>query len=189
MDASWRAALWPQFGAAIDMLDNAVAACPHALWSARIWPLPADHEQDPRAAQFWYLVYHCLLWLDLYLTAVPEAQFAPPAPFTRAEIDQQESLPEQPYTQEELRGYLAYARQKAHDALTALTEEQAQRPYYFPWDEEHAISYVELQLYNMRHVQEHAAQLSLFLGQHAIPDDALDWVPQARGDSDDLGDA
>jgi hypothetical protein len=31
----------------------------------------------------------------------------------------------------------------------------------------------------MRHIQEHAAQLSLFLGQHAVPDEALDWVAQA----------
>jgi hypothetical protein len=29
-------------------------------------------------------------------------------------------------------------------------------------------------------VQEHAAQLSLFLGQHAIPDEALGWVGRAK---------
>jgi hypothetical protein len=34
----------------------------------------------------------------------------------------------------------------------------------------------------MRHVQEHAAQLSLFLGQHGIPDEALDRVPRAKAD-------
>jgi hypothetical protein len=28
----------------------------------------------------------------------------------------------------------------------------------------------------MRHIQEHAAQLSLFLGQHGVPGEALDWV-------------
>ncbi len=31
-------------------------------------------------------------------------------------------------------------------------------------------------------VQEHAAHLSLFLGQHGIPDEALNWVGQAKGD-------
>ena len=30
--------------------------------------------------------------------------------------------------------------------------------------------------------QEHAAQLSMFLGQHATPDEALDWVPLAKAD-------
>ena len=47
---------------------------------------------------------------------------------------------------------------------------------------EAGVSFWELQLYSMRHVQEHAAQLSLFLGQHAIPDEALDWVPWAKGE-------
>jgi hypothetical protein len=31
-------------------------------------------------------------------------------------------------------------------------------------------------------VQEHAAQLSLFLGQHAIPDEALDSVAREKGE-------
>ncbi len=42
------------------------------------------------------------------------------------------------------------------------------------------LSFFELQIYTLRHVQEHAAQLSLFLGQHSIPDEALDWVPRAK---------
>jgi hypothetical protein len=43
------------------------------------------------------------------------------------------------------------------------------------------VSYLELQLYNMRHVQEHAAQLNLFLGQNAI-EGVSDWVPRAEAD-------
>ena len=43
------------------------------------------------------------------------------------------------------------------------------------------MSYVELLLYNMRHVQEHAAQLNLFLGQNAR-DSASDWVSRAKAD-------
>ena len=42
------------------------------------------------------------------------------------------------------------------------------------------MSFFELLLYTMRHVQEHAAQLSLFLGQHGIPDETLDWVGRAQ---------
>ena len=34
MDSLWTTALWQQFGAAIDMLDNAVIACPTTLWHA-----------------------------------------------------------------------------------------------------------------------------------------------------------
>jgi hypothetical protein len=42
------------------------------------------------------------------------------------------------------------------------------------------VSYFELQLYNLRHVQEHAAQLHLFLGQH-VPETTGGWVARARG--------
>ena len=55
-------------------------------------------------------------------------------------------------------------------------------PSSIPWSEGQPMSFLELHLYNLRHVQEHAAQLSLFLGQHAIPDEALDWVTLAKAD-------
>src|SRR5437868_4335107 len=69
-----RAILWQQFGAAIDMLENAVVACPEQLWS--------DRAQRP---EFWYVVYHTLFFLDLYLSGAV-AGFAPPAPFTLDEL-------------------------------------------------------------------------------------------------------
>jgi hypothetical protein len=39
-----------------------------------------------------------------------------------------------------------------------------------------------LLLYTMRHVQEHAAQLSLFLGERGIPGADLHWVLRAKGE-------
>jgi len=99
-------------------------------------------------------------------------------------LDSVEALPERPYTREELRAYLVSTRQKCHTQLLALTDAQARRIVEYPWSEGQPISYLELQLYNLRHVQEHAAQLSMFLGQHAIPDEALDWVPLAKADED-----
>ena len=70
MDTTWRAILWQQFGAAIDMLGNAMEACPDELWS--------DRSQQP---ELWYMAYHTLFWLDLYLYGSVEG-FVPPAPFT-----------------------------------------------------------------------------------------------------------
>jgi len=181
MDSLWKNALWQQFGAAIDMLENALLACPASLWRERLWSAPSDHSQPrgfpPKFPEFWYITFHALVWLDLYLSGVPEEEFAPPAPFAQGKLDSVETLPEQSYTKEELHAYLASLRQKCHTRLLALTDEQARRPVEYPWSEGQLISYLELQLYNLRHVQEHAAQLSLFLGQHAIPDEALDWVP------------
>ncbi|HEY7849247.1 MAG TPA: DinB family protein [Ktedonobacterales bacterium] len=182
MDSLWRAVLWNQFGAAIDMLDNAVASCPASLWTERLWPAPPSPEFPSQYAEFWYLTFHALVWLDLYLSGVPEAEFAPPAPFAQGERDSAETQPEQPYTKEELRAYLASTRQKCHSTLVALTDEQARRPVEYPWSDGQPVSFLELQLYNLRHIQEHAAQLSLFLGQRGIPDADLDWVPRAKGD-------
>jgi hypothetical protein len=182
MEASWSTALWRQFGAAIDMLENALVACPAALWQERLWRTSSPPGFPPRFAEFWYVSFHALVWLDLYLSGVPEEEFAPPAPFAQGELDSVEALPARPYSREELRAYLTSLRQKSHTTLGALTDEQARRPVAYPWSGGQPISYLELQLYNLRHVQEHAAQLSLFLGQHAMPDTDLGWVPLATGD-------
>lgn len=185
METSWSAALWPQFGATIDMLENALVACPASLWEERLWrdSAPPPPQFPPQFAEFWHVAYHALVWLDLYLSGVSEDEFAPPAPFAQGEIDSVAALPAQPYTQDELRAYLASMRQKCQTTLVALTDEQARRPVAYPWSDGQPISFLELQLYNMRHVQEHAAQLSLFLGQHGIPGADLAWVARAKGNA------
>ena len=83
MNIPWRTIIWQQFGAAIDMLDNALRACPDELWRGRLWDNPSE---PPGYAEFWYLAYHALFWLDLYLSGAVEG-FAPPAPFTLDELD------------------------------------------------------------------------------------------------------
>jgi len=183
MESLWGAALWRQFGAAIDMLDDALAACPAALWTGRLWPNPPPPYFPPQFAEFWYVSFHSLVWLDLYLAGVPEEEFAPPTPFAQGELDSVAAAPERPYTREELRAYLASTREQCRATLIALTDERARRPVQYPWSKGQPVSFLELQLYNLRHVQEHAAQLSLFLGQHAIPDAAVGWVSGARDDS------
>jgi len=183
METSWHTALWRQFGAALDMFENALVACPASPRTQPLWRDPPPSEFPPRFAEFWYVTFHALVWLDLYLSGVPEEDFAPPAPFAQGVLDSPEALPERPYTEEELRAYLASLRRKGHATLVALTNEQARRPIEYPWSAGQPISFLELQLYNPRHVQEHAAQLSLFLGQHPIPDAHLDWIPRAKDES------
>jgi uncharacterized damage-inducible protein DinB len=179
METSWSTALWRQFGAAIDMLENALVACPTSLWNQRLWSDPSDHPQPPEDAAFWSIIYHSLFWLDVYLTGSHKG-FAPPAPFTLNALDPASVFPEQPYTKDELHGYLVPLRKKCQTTIAELSDEKAHQQVTFPWLGGMLMSFLELQLYNMRHVQEHAAQLSLFLGQHAIPDEALDWVPRAK---------
>ncbi len=171
MNITWRMIIWQQFGAAIDMLDNALRACPDELWRDRLRDNPSER---PEYSQFWYVVYHTLFWLDLYLSGAVEG-FAPPAPFTLDELDPDGLLPERPYTKDELQAYLDYGRKKCQATIEALTDETAQQRCRFRWGE---LSFLELLLYNMRHVQEHAAQLNLMLGQKV--GSAPDWVTKAR---------
>jgi uncharacterized damage-inducible protein DinB len=178
METTLRTALWRQFGAAIDMLENALLACPSTLWNRLLWSDP----EAPAYPTFWSLTHHTLFWLDLYLTGSLEG-FAPPTPFSQDEFGPARVLPEQSYTKEELHAYLVQLRQKCQTTLLSLSDEQAQRQVAFPWRWWKPMSFFELQLYTMRHVQEHAAQLSLFLGQHGIPGEALYWVGQAKDEA------
>ena len=158
--------MWQQFGAALDMLDNALQACPDQHWRDSVWHDPTD---APEYTEFWFIVYHTLFWVDLYLSGSRREGFIPPAPIIAG------SLPEKPYTKDELQVYLDQCRQKCQATFAALTDEKASQRCEFPWGEE--VSFAELQLYNMRHVQEHASQLSLHLG-HKVGS-APDWVARA----------
>lgn len=158
-----RTALWNQFGAAIQTLENAITACPEAIW--------ADRSAKP---QYWFLAYHTIFWLDLYLSDTYES-FVLPAPFTLNEMDDALVFPEKPYTKEELLTYLAHCRTKFHAKIEALTEETARQRFVL---ESMDYNVVELMLYNMRHVQHHAAQLNLILRQRT--DSAPGWVSGAR---------
>jgi uncharacterized damage-inducible protein DinB len=145
------------------MLENAVRACPEGLWGDRA-----------RRPEFWHVVYHTLFYLDLYLDGSAEG-FAPPGPFTLDELDPAGRRPERVYTKGELLGYLGHCRAKCRATVRALTDEAARVRCAFGWVE---MEFAELLLYNMRHVQHHAAQLNLLLRQAA--DDAPRWVAAAK---------
>jgi hypothetical protein len=177
MTIPWRTIIWQQFGAAIDDLDNALRACPDELWRARLWNDPSQEKFF--LPEYWYIVYHALFWLDLYLTGSEEG-FVPPAPFLLVEQDENGPLPERAYTKDELQGYLADCRKRCQMTIESTTDEAAQTRCRFGWGE---LSFAELLLYNMRHVQGHAAQLNLFLGQKVVSS-APSWVTKAKSSVD-----
>ncbi|MCZ7542009.1 MAG: hypothetical protein M5R40_00005 [Anaerolineae bacterium] len=59
METTLRTALWRRLGAAIDILKT---PC---------WPAPPP-EFPSQFAEFWYVTFHALVWLDLSLSDVPE---------------------------------------------------------------------------------------------------------------------
>lgn len=183
MDAAWRRALGRQFEASIDMLEDALCACPDELWGESLWEVKphdagispvdrggvsGDSRADDRSIQvfsaFWYLAYHTLFFLDLYLSGgleQLEQGFHPPAPFT-ADEHAAGVLPRRLYTRAELQDYLAHGRQKCKATIAELSDEQASRTCRRSTGE---ISFAELLLVNMCHVQQHGHQLHMFLGQ------------------------
>ena len=160
IDTTVKELLWKQFGATIDMFENALSACPKELWNTE--------------SHFWYIAYHTLFYLDYYLTEEPD-KFFPPAPFTLSEFDPSGKLPERVYTREELIAYTAHCRDKCHGLIAALTDERAASRWI---NEYRNYSMLELILYNMRHVQHHAAQLNLLLRQGGY--DVPDWVSRTK---------
>ena len=167
MEVDWRTSVWKQFGAAIDMLDEAIRLCPDHLWDTMVW----KDTEDVRYGQFWFIASHTLMWLDRFQTGTPGTlqAFTPPAPFIRG------TLPEQPYTKNQVLDYLSACRSKCQSTIETMTDERAQQRCVFEWMEP---TFLELQLYCMRHVQEHAAQLGLVLGQHDIS--GVDWIANAK---------
>ena len=162
--------LWRQFGASIDMLQNAIVACPDDLLVSN--------------RRFFYTVYHTLVFLDLYLTNPPN-NFSSPLAYTiqedpnipRGALD--DVVPDRQYSKHELLGYLQTCREKCRKVIIGLTEDLSER-----WIEddgsEHPRNYAmfELLMYNMRHVQHHTAQLYMMLRKEI--DLAPDWVSYTK---------
>jgi hypothetical protein len=158
-ESTWKLMVWRQFGAAIDMLENAIDACPEPLWG--------DRSRQP---EFWYVVYHTLFFLDLYLSGQLDG-FSPPEPYNMDELDPSGILPDRVYTRDEMLAYLRHGRDKCRATIEGMTDDEAERRAGFDWLE---LSRAELLLYNLRHVQHHAAQLNLILRQATAS--APGWV-------------
>ena len=84
-----------------------------------MWEDQRDQWVAAGFSAFWYLGYHALFWLDLYLTGAEEG-FAPPEPFDLVEMEAGESLP-RTYTREELLRYREYCRRKCQETIVALS--------------------------------------------------------------------
>jgi hypothetical protein len=160
--------LWKQFGASIDMLNNAITLWPEDYWNS-----------DKR---FFYNAYHCLIFLDYYLT-IPPQNFTSTLPFTitgpedvpEGAID--DVIPDRIYSKQELLEYLQANREKCRHIITGITKEKL-KERWIKEDGNMNYTVLEILIYNMRHVQHHAAQLNLLLRQRV--NNTPGWVPRAE---------
>jgi len=162
MENSVKEFIWSQFGASIDMLGNAINECPDELWG-----------DESNHTQYWYLAYHTLFWLDFYLTENPDS-YVQYKQVGLTEHDPKGLYPERVFTKEELMDFLHHCRAKCKKNISELTDDKANNSYKFGSIK---LPFLELILYNMRHVQHHTAQMNLILRQET--DSAPGWVRQA----------
>ncbi len=154
-----------QFEASFCMLNACIERCCDAAWNR-----PVANQPFCRAT------FHTLFFADFYLET-DESTFREQE-FHRRNTElfgDYEELEDRPavrsYDKPSVRKYLQYCREKAERVIAAETADSLAGPSGFA---RRNVTRAELHVYNMRHVQHHAAQLSLRLRLDAKID--VPWV-------------
>ncbi len=157
-----------QYQATLGMLKQAIIKCPDALWDA------ADDK-----AKFWHIAYHALFYTHFYLQD-SESAFTPWSKY-RAEYHFMGQLPwpphrapniGEPYAKAELFEYVDFCQQQVDQRVPQL---DFAAPSGFDWL---PMSKFELQIYTIRHIQQHAGELMERLGSKANIE--VDWIGMAK---------
>lgn len=157
-----------QYQAVLDMLHQAIVNCPDALWNDS-----ADKNK------FWHLAYHALFYTHLYLH-VSGGDFVPWAKHRENYNVMDSRLPWPPhdpviidtvYTKDEVLEFWKVCVNTVNEIIPTLDLEAETSG--FDWI---PMSKLELQLYNLRHLQLHTGELMERLGSRAGID--IGWVTQ-----------
>lgn len=153
-----------QFFAGLAMLEQTVTKCPDTLW---------DDNDDK--TKFWHIAYHVLFYTHLYLQS-GEVDFRPwvkhretyelmgPAPWPPHPEPQIDEI----YTKADILEYIEFCRQ---EVIAQYQEIDMSAPSGFSWL---PFTKLELQIYSIRHLQQHTGELMERLGSRAGID--VDWV-------------
>lgn len=173
------------FDTAIDVIEEALRACPDARWEDSLWHVPRTDpwvwpapgvEPVPertdgsiqRFSAFWCVAYHALWFLALYATpagapfeSAPAARGGPEElPFPAA--DGAVSVPDRVWPRDALLEMAAHGRRTVHATLAAVTPEQLATK--FGGDHPRAGETFEAVLHvNLEHLREHGAQMEAFI--------------------------
>ena len=162
---TFKALVANQFEAALCALDTCVDRCPAAAWDGPVANLA-----------FCQAVFHTVFYADYFLG--PDADAFKRQAFHRenaAVFRDYEELEDRVqvlmYDKPTIKTYVAFCRQKASKAIAAETADTLSARCGFDWL---GISRAELYVYAIRHIQHHAAQLSLRLRLNDQTD--IPWV-------------
>lgn len=160
---SMQESILSQYLAALAMLRQAIQRCPDALW---------DDARD--RTRFWQVAYHALFYLHLYVQDT-EQDFRP---WSRHRPEAQNigapsaghapTAPAEPYDRAGLLEYCQVCAEEIQRCVPGLDLAAGSGFYWLPFNK------LELQLYNLRHLQLHTGELAERLGARAGVD--VDWV-------------
>jgi hypothetical protein len=168
MSQYWPQVIGSQFVASIQMMRNAIRACPNELWDDRSDGTPV-----------WHLAYHGLFFCDFYLSD-HEKSFQPRdyhvEHYHFLPGDYQDwagivTTPENCFSKSQLLEYADHCAEKCESVFQKLSEEHARERCGFWWYE---LNVGEFLLNNLRHTQHHAAQIALILRRRA--DVGVEWL-------------
>jgi hypothetical protein len=158
-------AIFSQYQASLEMLRQSVIKCPDSLWNDS-----ADRNR------FWHIAYHALFYTHLYAQEKLEkfnawTQHRPHYEqlglYPNKEIGKPQTL--EPYTKDEILAYLEFCAQEISGKLAVIDLESSASG--FSWL---SFGKLELQIYNIRHLQHHTAELMERLGERSKID--INWV-------------
>ena len=142
-------AIRSQYLASLAMLRQVIVACPEASWDA-----PGNQDK------FWRKSYHALFYTHLYLQNA-EKDFVP----WEKHHDPDSEVP---FTKDEVLEYLSFVEKQVADRIPGTNLEAESGFHWLPFDK------LELQFYNIRHIQQHTGELYERLGTQENLE--LDWV-------------
>lgn len=158
-----------QYRAALKMLEGAIINCPDYLW---------DHPAHKN--KFWHTAFHALFYTHLYLQS-SEDDFIPWTKHESAYTSLGDDAPpddrvkhtREPYRKEDLLAYLELCREEVSKQVTSVDLEAPSGFYWLPFNK------LELQFYNIRHIQHHTGELYNRLESEQGLE--LDWVGMQNG--------
>lgn len=145
-----------QYRASLEMLRQAVIKCPDSLWDDREYK-----------NVFWHVSYHALCYTHFYLQP-SEKDFAPWAKHREGYRGLGKVPDGEPYSREEILEYLDTCREQVEEQVASLDVDAPSGFWWLP------CSKLELQFYNIRHLQQHIGELCERLG--AQGDIEVDWI-------------
>ena len=142
-----------QYLAALAMLKEVIVNCPEALWDA-----PGNQDK------FWRKSYHALFYTHLYLQNA-EKDFVP----WEKHHDPDGNVP---FTKDEVLEYLSFVEKQVADCVPVTDLEAESGFHWLSFDT------LELQFYNIRHIQQHSGGLYKRLDAHENIE--LGWVSSGK---------